>query len=192
MRFDRPTFVSLLVGHLIFLVLAPVFAPIGGYIVTPAYVLPMLIVRRRSGALIREIIVFAVLMTGVHFLAIIEAMGFISPFSGQGADGASEWLAGATGGLIGSAATLALIVLFRLAPFDRRTLALSLGGVMVLTALGSVGVVIGLAAMESADGFLSNLLFCLPVYTPWQVALAALLATLLRPARPVSEEPSVA
>ena len=186
MRFDRPTFVSLLVGHVIFLALAAAAGPLSGFLFTPIFVLPMLIVRRRSGLLGREILVFAVLMTGVHYLAVRQAIGLEVPLTSVWPNLPEDWLAGGSAGLIGSAATFALIALFRLARPELRTAAILLIGTVLLTGLGAVGVATA-GAMTGWEGIVGNLIFCLLVYTPWQIAFAAILALVLHPARPAIE-----
>ena len=174
---ERRVFLLLAAGHVMFavalLTLAERLGDYGLYAITPLFGLPLVLFGPRDRWRVRA----SVLLLGfalIHYAAVFFAgRSFRIPFSGQGFTD-SLWIAGAIGGLVGAAGSLALCALGRmLRPASQAMLAIA---VVALCLIGAVGV--GLL-FDRSDGPGASFRFFI-LYTPWQLAFAYFLAKLLR------------
>lgn len=156
---------------------------------TPLFALPLGLFwlgGRRLGVM--GLLVLAVGMTLVHWLAMTEA---ISVAQSARQDHLEGVVAGATGGAIGSVGTWLLLILMGPAFRTARAASLMAFGAILLIAIGAYGVGIGsfanLGALVGGRPFTGPELqpadLIVNLYLPWQVVYGATLVALFR-ARP--------
>lgn len=167
----------LALGHILYAIVLLVVAywdvDLGNIWITPLFALPLVVAGGRK-RLIERALVMLLGFTAIHY----EAMSLTMSLYTQ------QLLPGAVGGGFGGLASLALCLLFRLAPLDRPTIVWTLVGTLLLAVTGSLGVhlyLLAMGAQNSLDGPLGSAVSMLLIYTPWQLVFAFVLAKVLKP-----------
>lgn len=179
---ELATFKWLVLGHIVFAVALFVVLSgdldMGNVWITPLFALPLVLLGPKDRIWIRALVLL-VGFTGIHYLATILAIDSYEPAIAIAARraGTSPLVPGLVGGAVGAAGSFALCALFRLTGRDKATLMTGLVGIVLLAAVGSLGVYGFLRGFGSVAGPIGPFLV---LYTPWQLVFAYVLAKLLR------------
>ena len=170
------TFKWLVAGHLLYLVGLAIALSLelemGNVWITPLFGLPLLWAGRR-GRDWGRILVFVVLFTAVHYLAVRLAI--------RNSTGEPSLVPGLIGGAIGAAGSLFLCWVCRQFRPGAPTLVFAGFGAVLLALVGGVGVYLYLSPMSSRSAFLDAYVRMLCIYVPWQLVFAYVLAKALKP-----------